>query len=85
MRKPKLPLSIRPHPPKQLAKPDEPYGDVTMSEIKHYDVGIVGWWSNLNYGGTTTYYALNKAIERLGYSSRACEKNSVKDENQGLL
>lgn len=40
-----------------------------MSEIKHYDVGIVGWWSNLNYGGTTTYYALNKAIERLGYSS----------------
>ena len=33
-----------------------------------YQVGIVGWWYNLNYGGTITYYALNKAIQNLGYS-----------------
>ena len=33
-----------------------------------YSVGIVGWWYNLNYGGTITYYALNKAIQNLGYS-----------------
>lgn len=35
---------------------------------KKYDIGIVGWWSNLNYGGTLTYFALNKAITDLGYS-----------------
>lgn len=33
-----------------------------------YSVGIVGWWSNLNYGGTITYYALNHAIKKMGYS-----------------
>lgn len=35
---------------------------------KKYDIGIVGWWSNLNYGGTLTYFALNKAVQALGYS-----------------
>lgn len=35
---------------------------------KKYDVGIVGWWYNLNYGGTITYYALNKVIQKMGYS-----------------
>lgn len=35
---------------------------------KKYDIGIVGWWANLNYGGTLTYFALNKAIKGLGYS-----------------
>lgn len=35
---------------------------------KHYDVGIVGWWSNLNYGGTMTYFALNQALESMGKS-----------------
>ncbi len=35
---------------------------------KKYDIGIVGWWANLNYGGTLTYFALNKAIKDLGYS-----------------
>lgn len=35
---------------------------------KKYDIGIVGWWSNLNYGGTLTYYALYSAIQKLGYS-----------------
>lgn len=35
---------------------------------KKYDVGIVGWWYNLNYGGTITYYALNKVIQKIGYS-----------------
>lgn len=33
-----------------------------------YKVGIVGWWYNLNYGGTLTYYSLNQAIKRMGYS-----------------
>ena len=35
---------------------------------RKYDIGIVGWWANLNYGGTLTYFALNKAIKDLGYS-----------------
>lgn len=35
---------------------------------KKYDIGIVGWWANLNYGGTLTYFALNRAIKDLGYS-----------------
>lgn len=35
---------------------------------KKYDIGIVGWWANLNYGGTLTYYALSRAIQSLGYS-----------------
>jgi len=45
-----------------------------MSE--HYDIGIVGWWYNLNYGGTLTYYALNKAIEKLGYDVCMIEKSN---------
>lgn len=36
---------------------------------KKYSVGIVGWWYNLNYGGTLTYYALNNAIQKMGYST----------------
>lgn len=33
-----------------------------------YDVGVVGWWYNLNYGGTLTYYALHQVLRKLGYS-----------------
>jgi len=35
---------------------------------KHYDIGIVGWWYNDNYGANLTYYALNKILKSLGYS-----------------
>lgn len=31
-----------------------------------YDVGIVGWWYNENYGGTLTYYALNRVLRKMG-------------------
>jgi hypothetical protein len=34
-----------------------------------YDVAIVGWWHNSNYGSIATYYALNKAIMDYGYST----------------
>ena len=33
-----------------------------------YDVGIVGWWYNLNYGGTLTYFALHQVLRKMGYS-----------------
>lgn len=34
----------------------------------HYDVGIYGWWGHDNFGGCLTYFALNKVIEKMGYS-----------------
>lgn len=56
-----------------------------MSDNEHYDVGVVGWWYNLNYGGTLTYFALNKAIKSLGYSvlmiQRSCPKNYIPNED----
>lgn len=33
-----------------------------------YDVGIVGWWYNLNYGGALTYYALHQLLRKMGLS-----------------
>jgi len=41
-----------------------------------YGVGIVGWWYNLNYGGTITYYGLNQAIKKLGYSVLMIRRSS---------
>ena len=32
-----------------------------------YDIGILGWWANLNYGGTLTYFALYTALKNMGY------------------
>lgn len=34
-----------------------------------YDVAILGWWHNSNYGSIMTYYALNQAILDYGYST----------------
>ncbi|SOB47482.1 putative enzyme [Lactococcus piscium] len=36
---------------------------------KQYDVAILGWWHNSNYGSIMTYYALNQAILEQGYST----------------
>lgn len=33
-----------------------------------YDVGVVGWWYNLNYGGTLTYFALHQVLRKMGFS-----------------
>lgn len=33
-----------------------------------YDVGIIGWWNNLNYGGILTYFALNRVLQSMGLS-----------------
>lgn len=40
-----------------------------MKNNKKYDVAILGWWHNSNYGSMLTYYALKKAIENLDYST----------------
>ncbi|HJC25505.1 MAG TPA: 2-succinyl-5-enolpyruvyl-6-hydroxy-3-cyclohexene-1-carboxylic-acid synthase [Candidatus Eisenbergiella merdavium] len=40
-----------------------------ISDIKsHYDVGIYGWWCHENFGGCLTYFALEKALKKRGYS-----------------
>ena len=36
--------------------------------MKKYDVGIFGWWYNMNYGANLTYFSLNRAIQKMGYS-----------------
>ena len=36
---------------------------------KHYDVGIYGWWCHENFGGCLTYFALERTIKKLGYST----------------
>ena len=36
--------------------------------MKKYDVGIFGWWYNMNYGANLTYFSLNRAIKKMGYS-----------------
>lgn len=40
-----------------------------MSDKKHYDVGIIGWWFASNYGSGLTYYALGKILKDRGLSS----------------
>ncbi len=47
---------------------------VTKSLRLHYDVMIYGSTVNTNYGALITYYALYKAVERLGYSVILCNK-----------
>lgn len=49
---------------------------------EHYDVGIVGWWYNLNYGGTITYYALYRKIEELGYSVCMIERSNANTNDE---
>lgn len=45
----------------------------------HYDVGIVGWWYNLNYGGTLTYYALHQLVKSMGLSVLMIERAISKE------
>lgn len=52
-----------------------------MLDKKHYDIGIVGWWYNLNYGGTLTYYALNDALKSMGYSVLMVQRSGGTEEN----
>lgn len=39
-----------------------------FSRKKTYDVGVIGWWHNSNYGSMLTYYALHQTLKKLGYS-----------------
>lgn len=50
---------------------------VLAAAEKKYDVGIVGWWYNENYGGTLTYFALNRILEEMGLTVLMIERASV--------
>lgn len=50
----------------------------------HYDVGIVGYWYATNYGSVITYYALYKAIERLGYRPLLIDRPEKEKDPEGL-
>ncbi len=39
-----------------------------------FDIGIMGFWYGLNYGSILTYYALNKVLQDMGYSTLMIEK-----------
>ena len=49
-----------------------------------FDVGIVGYWYATNYGSVITYYALYKAIERLGYSPVLIDRPDKEKDPEGL-
>lgn len=44
---------------------------------KTFDIGVVGWWYNENYGGTLTYYALNRFLESMGLSVLMIDRPSA--------
>ncbi len=49
---------------------------VAQAAERKFDIGIVGWWYNENYGGTLTYFALNRILKSMGYSVLMIEKPS---------
>lgn len=47
---------------------------ISEATEKKFDIGVVGWWYNDNYGGTLTYYALHQLLRSMGYSVLMIEK-----------
>lgn len=45
-----------------------------------FDIGVMGWWYNINYGGVITYFALHQTLKTMGYEilmiDRPDNKNS---------
>jgi coenzyme F420-reducing hydrogenase beta subunit len=35
---------------------------------EHFDIGLVGWWHNGNFGSMLTYFALHQTLSGMGYS-----------------
>ncbi|MGN0537097.1 MAG: DUF4422 domain-containing protein, partial [Acutalibacteraceae bacterium] len=55
---------------------------MTRKTAGQYDVGIVGWWYNENYGGTLTYYALNRLLKSMGLSVLMIDRPSANPNNK---
>ena len=56
------------------------YADIAAMGDDYYDVGIIGVWYGENYGSTLTYYALQKVIRDMGYSTIMLDKRPSKDD-----
>ena len=39
-----------------------------LYDKKVWDIGIVGWWYYYNYGSILTYFALNRALRKMGHT-----------------
>jgi coenzyme F420-reducing hydrogenase beta subunit len=37
-------------------------------KIRHFDIGMYGWWDHENFGSILTYFALHQLLTKLGYS-----------------
>lgn len=44
-------------------------------EKEKFDIGVLGWWYGENYGSMLTYYALNRTLEKMGYSVLMIHEN----------
>lgn len=56
-----------------------------QKEVKNvqYDIALMGWWPNTNYGSVITYYGLRQTLIEMGYSVLMVDvltKNQVCDE-----
>jgi len=55
------------------------------AEGERFDIGLVGWYYNMNFGGALTFYALHQTLRRLGYSvAVVAEPNMKSDSNQTM-
>ena len=61
----------------ELLNAGKPFSEAFEEAINYkFDVGVVGWWYNLNYGGTLTYFALHQTLRKLGCSVLMIAKSS---------
>lgn len=56
--------------------------NIVVKNMK-YDVGIVGYWYATDYGSALTYYALNKAISNLGFSTVLIDRPEKEKDPEG--
>ena len=51
--------------------------------MKHFDVGVVGYWYATNYGSVVTYHALCHAIEKMGLSTVLIDRPEKERDPEG--
>lgn len=56
---------------------------VEKNYTTEYDVGILGYWFNKNYGAVLTSYALYKAVEQCGYKTVLLDLPVTMDKIEG--
>jgi coenzyme F420-reducing hydrogenase beta subunit len=64
----------------ELIKSRSYIDSVNCVEKNVFDIGIVGWWYNDNYGGTLSYFALYKTLTDMGKSVLMIERSSYDEK-----